>query len=818
MASTPARARPRTFAEAFGVSDDVVMACAAASPAPAGPATVSPTSTQTEEGSFSEMDSNGIENLLDMKLPAHREYQYELMVATPLRDIRDDTRNSKSKKEGSALFHLNVFLKDHFQQRNTDIYGRDYLRAEDLEYVPQRDNETQWWDDMIGRFFFYLGAMAMVRNSPSRGKLAYESASGYSSAVKSYLENKFRTQTSQIPVFQAGKWRMLRTRLLASFQEHHNMKGTKMSNPHIASTEEDREAMALGCIWTNDPLSAEFFHLNNSMMHCVGRGSEVALTRVENITTERVNELSCSYNCLGVRLRKQKQGTEQDLNVYPHRDSLHQDYYFSLLYLIVMNAGAFCVGLPFLFPAFAAKASNLSSGEQKKSDSKVSEYWTTVFKALQGQLETVGFAVNNLSSHHGKKGANQLMAEVPGVSGLAQIFRAGWAVRGLHSLFDYVIDSRRMTNAAGKALSNWTCKIGECVAGGQPPSVDDISTHPEQMQAFVDQLFWHDCDNMFPEGVRLLLVGSLLRHYDGFCDLLKSHPLGTFGDPCDHLFVSTVAGCLQKAGVSKETFCAWKKEVKEGFFNRNAIALPIENFPRELLESSFCTGKLLMDPRCFVDHFNTLAQSVMSLNNQYFQVLQTLKDVRQNSDRQFENLEKLVRSQGLGVVSRRGEDGEEVDGALVPEEEAYVNKYTVSSRRWRKNGNVRDYFFHFFDSRAMQGYQKDLDDPGWSKKPDKEGVKARFGRLKRTVKLMLMYCDGFPEERPVDPLLYAQWCRAVETMAEGAEAIIRMDVMELDSTKILTQGILIQSKAVRKSELEKSLPEDTPELYINFFN
>jgi hypothetical protein len=84
---------------------------------------------------------------------------------------------------------------------------------------------------------------------------------------------------------------------------------------------------------------------------------------------------------------------------------------------------------------------------------------------------------NKLLSHHGKKGSNQKMGE-SSIAGLAQIFRSGWAVCGTLTIFDYVTGSERMSQQAGKVVSNWHSKAGDTILGGQPlSSIPNVHTN-----------------------------------------------------------------------------------------------------------------------------------------------------------------------------------------------------------------------------------------------------------------------------------------------------------------------------------------------------
>jgi len=155
----------------------------------------------------------------------------------------------------------------------------------------------------------------------------------------------------------------------------------------------------------------------------------------------------------------------------------------------------------------------LNTNSTGKIDSKVSALWTDCFNDLKKKFSSLAESVNNkLSSHHGKIGSNQKMGE-SSVAGLAQMFRTGWAVRGTLTTFDYVAGSERMSQQAGKVVSNWHSKAGDTILGGQPPTAQDVTTKPEQLEDFVGLLFAYDKDDDWSPSIRNLLVSSLLRHY-----------------------------------------------------------------------------------------------------------------------------------------------------------------------------------------------------------------------------------------------------------------------------------------------------------------
>ena len=120
-----------------------------------------------------------------------------------------------------------------------------------------------------------------------------------------------------------------------------------------------------------------------------------------------------------------------------------------------------------VFPTFLKAVLNTKSN---KSDSKVSSLWSNLSDELCNTFETLSDRINaQLSSHCNKKGSNQVMAESPSVSGLAQTCRTGWELHGCDTFFEHICGSFVMSQQCGKALSQWLAKIGDLIVGGQPP-------------------------------------------------------------------------------------------------------------------------------------------------------------------------------------------------------------------------------------------------------------------------------------------------------------------------------------------------------------
>lgn len=139
-------------------------------------------------------------------------------------------------------------------------------------------------------------------------------------------------------------------------------------------------------------------------------------------------------------------------------------------------------------------------------------------------------------------------------------------------------------------------------------------------------IFEDDEDERWHPKVRELLVMALLLRCDQFVDISQSHPFaklvegflddGVPQDCCtcstvwDNLFLSRLDQALEKAcGCDRDRmFSNWVSEARKAFLSRNAPGPPTEPF-------RFCGGDshdILMDPRCFTDHFNAVASTAQA--------------------------------------------------------------------------------------------------------------------------------------------------------------------------------------------------------------
>ena len=125
--------------------------------------------------------------------------------------------------------------------------------------------------------------------------MSYESATGYNSAIKGYLENKFILHNPRLPPsYLPARYRVLRGDMYRKFVERHRKDGTFLVTPHPASSQSDRRSIALASIWDNTVTSAEFWNINNGMHHFVGKYLILRLKQVYYIIDYLTLYLLCS--------------------------------------------------------------------------------------------------------------------------------------------------------------------------------------------------------------------------------------------------------------------------------------------------------------------------------------------------------------------------------------------------------------------------------------------------------------------------------------------------------------------------------------------
>jgi hypothetical protein len=261
----------------------------------------------------------------------------------------------------------------------------------------------------------------------------------------------------------------------------------------------------------------------------------------------------------------------------------------------------------YLFTSFAEKAEaaeNTREEFEEREEAKnkaVTQYFKTVFQEVLKTCEafedlddeeeevTSSFVDNlhinpKLTSHSSKKHAVNLADELPSIKTTWVCFRAGWLMRTVHTIYDYLTDQPKNDRQIGRALSGWRSldALGT-IGGGRPPTLDSIHNGNQELSRTLDDFVTHlfhryDSIELAPETVPMdlkrLLAATIIRYLPNFITLLLEHPRKDFGDTREgvwekHKFLMRLKQACDDTGIAPAQLEEWSTLVERDFIRRN---------------------------------------------------------------------------------------------------------------------------------------------------------------------------------------------------------------------------------------------------------
>jgi len=188
-----------------------------------------------------------------------------------------------------------------------------------------------------------------------------------------------------------------------------------------------------------------------------------------------------------------KQSSMQTMHIFPHIELWQLDYYFShAVFFSCSNHTSDDV-----YPTFGDYATQESATSNNKDSSKIVKHFTRCltecvkwFNGNKGKMEGMDVPhslTRGICSHSGKKYAVREMGRE--LNPVYVIFRAGWAVRNAHTLFDYLVKDVLHDVKAAKIVAGWTTNWHGDIWGGRNPSVQDLTVEREKFVPFCEALF-----------------------------------------------------------------------------------------------------------------------------------------------------------------------------------------------------------------------------------------------------------------------------------------------------------------------------------------
>ena len=231
--------------------------------------------------------------------------------------------------------------------------------------------------------------------------------------------------------------------------------------------------------------------------------NEAAFLRVEDVSTIKIPMDHQEVNRVALfTVNNYKQSTHQFMHVFPHISLWHLDYYFAMaVFWATSDATS-----DFLFPTFG-QLSQKTNKEGKKDTSGIVKHFTNCLNKCVEYFNTYirkdtptedlfaelpNDLTENLCSHSPTKHAVNLMGRE--VTPVYVIFRAGWAVRNAHTIFDYLIKDFVHDVKASKVCAGWTSKWFDDIWGGYTNRLTDLKTERGKFRPFCQALFKYQHD------------------------------------------------------------------------------------------------------------------------------------------------------------------------------------------------------------------------------------------------------------------------------------------------------------------------------------
>jgi hypothetical protein len=443
------------------------------------------------------------------------------------------------------------------------------------------------------------------------------------------------------------------------------------------------------------------------------------------------------------------------------------DYYFGAAYNMVVSDTSSSM---FVFKKFSKAA--LREDSDTKKASHVSNCWKEVFNQLinqyqgyreygnladeEGEVWTINL---QLGAHSGKKRALNEMAN-SSLQPLAIIFRGGWEMRNVHTLFDYIYQKEKHDINAAKVCAGWKFRYADSYYGGYPVDIEDITDGKDKFGAFVGRLFYGFPS--VPNDVKRLYGCSVLRFYEDFIATLAREPTGMYNVLNKHPFVSRIQQALRECDVPVGLFKNWQVDIKQAFMSKNLAALSMSDCHN--LGGAPDFHGVLMDPRCFLEAFNDLANftrglgtNQMTILNKVNRGLMQMSEIKAQNDKILQMNDKILQMlEGKRETKSRG-----LHGVSNDVEEEHVMDYEALMKLHDHNLSPLKLFELWFEEKMPASYSNLL--------PKSASARNKFTRQKTCMGVLLKFTNTYPLSKPSQPHLLVGWKHELNKI--GVEAL-----------------------------------------------
>jgi hypothetical protein len=487
-----------------------------------------------------------------------------------------------------------------------------------------------------------------------------------------------------------------------------------LSNSHKDASREDLIAIILLCLWTVDIKLAQFAFFLGSLYQLSGRVAEASVVPFKNVTMYQPDEFrgpspTETDKIAKVFLWRTKTTSNQDLSIFNDRDSFIIDWYFLMAYSMLMAEET----SDQLFPDFAQKgkksmeyeARDGDDGEEnpqatrqslrsrkKKTRESVSRYFQETFNkvikiydVLRGKFDRYqeqerprpvrsSFVLDSyvklneqVTAHSPKRCAVNTALEDPILSTILICLRAGWIMKAVHTVFDYVGYNKNHDRKVARSLAMW--RVGSSDDGhngaGRPPSIKALKSRPGDFQKaehvmnclFVDYESIEGANN---KDLQDVLFATVLKDLENYLALLKEHPDTVFGETDEecfknHRFLQKLLQSAINAGLDNpmETLLEWGRLIDMDFHRRNFMFVTKESM-RRVLPPDELGSTFEADPRSFYEFFDCTSRAMDQLHRDSLLHKAELDDLKKMRQEEIDLRKQEIQNQAI-IIQQQNE-------------------------------------------------------------------------------------------------------------------------------------------------------------------
>jgi hypothetical protein len=228
---------------------------------------------------------------------------------------------------------------------------------------------------------------------------------------------------------------------------------------------------------------------------------------------------------------------------------------------------------------------------------------------------------------------------------------------------------------------------------------------------------------------------------------LSKDPRNQFQQLNKHPFVAKIEQVARVIGLSAEDFQTWQVEVKQGFTSRNLPALTIHDY-KDLSGPDDIHG-VLLDPRCFLESFNTQSNIIAGLTTNQIRFQSHLTQVLASQARMERKMDRLMHYFEDRVIATP-------KNAI----QDHVMDYDVLMTQHKNNLTPMSLFNLWFKENLAVSYKK---------LPHKTNShRNTYIRHKAAIRCMLKFASRYPGERPTAAIHLGKWERELSIISNDA--------------------------------------------------